>query len=88
MAREPLFSDTDEKTERVLIELLRDVPAWRKIEQVEDITRTCRLFALIGLRDSYPQASESELKLRLAARVFDRETVKKVYGWDTEKEGY
>ncbi|MEW6213407.1 MAG: hypothetical protein AB1631_34245, partial [Acidobacteriota bacterium] len=66
MARQPLFSDTDEKTERVLIELLRAVPAWKKLEQVEELTDTSRQLTLSGLRKRYPQASNEELRLKLA----------------------
>lgn len=88
MARQPLFSDTDEKTEQVLLELVRAMPAWKKLEQVESLTEACRQFSLSGLRSRYPRASEEELRKRLAALVFDREIVMKAYEWDPEKEGY
>ncbi|MEW6213312.1 MAG: hypothetical protein AB1631_33755 [Acidobacteriota bacterium] len=86
MARQPLFSDTDEKTERVLIELLQDVPAWKKLEQVEELTDTSRQLTLSGLRKRYPQASNEELRLKLAALLFGRETVIRAYGRDPESE--
>lgn len=86
MAREPLFSDTDEKTERVLIELLRAAPAWRKLEQVEELTDISRQLTLGGLRKRYPQASEQELRLKLASLLFGRETVIRAYGRDPEAE--
>ncbi len=85
MAREPLFSDTDEETERVLIELLRNAPVWKKIKQVEELTNTSRQLALTGLRKRHPQASEQELRLRLAVLLFGRETAIKAYGRDTEE---
>ena len=86
MAREPLFSDTDEKTEQVLIELLRAAPAWKKLEQVEELTETSRQLALSGLRKRHPQASEQELRLRLAVLLFGYETVIRAYGRDPEAE--
>ncbi|HKP86807.1 MAG TPA: hypothetical protein VJZ26_11955 [Blastocatellia bacterium] len=82
------ISDTDPETERIMIELARAMPDWKKIEQVFSMIETTRALARAGLRDRYPEASEEELKKRLAALVLDRETVMKVYGWDPEKEGY
>jgi hypothetical protein len=83
-----LFEDTDEDAERVLIDLARATPAWRKIQQVNEITRMMRTFAMIGLRQRYPNATEEELRRRLAALVLPRDLVIKAYGWDPEVEGY
>ncbi|MCI0487058.1 MAG: hypothetical protein L0229_10715 [Blastocatellia bacterium] len=88
MEKKPLFLDTDEEAERVLIELARTTPPWKKVEQVAATTKACRQFAMAGLRGRYPQATEEELRKRLAALVLDRETVIKAYGWDPEVEGY
>ena len=82
------LEDTSPEAERVLIELARATPAWRKFEQVAETTETCRAFAMAGLREKYPQASEEELRRRLVARLLDRETVIRVYGWDPKVEGY
>lgn len=82
------LSDTDPETERVMIELARATPDWKKIEQVCSMIETTRALAMAGLRERYPNASEEELKKRLAALVLDRETVIEVYGWDPEVEGY
>ena len=82
------ISDTDPEVERKLIELTRAMPDWKKIEQVFSLIETTRALSMAGLRKRYPQASEEELKKRLAALVLDRETVIKVYGWDPEIEGY
>ena len=88
MEKRPLFSDTDEEAERVLIELARAMPPWKKVKQIADTTKACRQFAMAGLRERYPQAPEEELRRRLAALLLDRETVIKAYGWDPEVEGY
>ena len=82
------LSDTDPETERVWIELVRKMPDWKKIDQVFSMIEMTRALAMSGLRSRYPHASEEELKKRMAALVFDRETVIKVYGWDPETEGY
>jgi hypothetical protein len=82
------ISDTDPEVERKMIEITRAMPDWKKIEQVFSIIETTRALSMAGLRERYPQASEEELKKRLAALVLDRETVIKVYGWDPKIEGY
>ena len=82
------LSDTTPEAERVLIELARAMPDAKKIDQVFELIETVRRFGRIGLRSRYPEASEDELKKRMAALVFDRETVLEVYGWDPRVEGY
>lgn len=83
-----ISSDTHPEAERVLISLLRKAPAFRKLEMVSQISTTCREFALSGLRKRYPEASECELKKRLAALVLSRQEVIRAYHWDPDKEGY
>ena len=83
-----LFDDTDEETERVLIEITRAMPDWKKCRQIFSLIETGRQLALTGLRERYPLAGEAELKKRYAALVLDRETVMQVYDWDPEIEGY
>lgn len=80
--------DIDAETERVLIELTRAMPDWKKFRQIAALTEGCRRLALVGLRDRYPNATEVELRKRFAALVLDRETVIKMFGWDPEVEGY
>ena len=82
------LSDTTPEAERVLIELARAMPDAKKIDQVFELIETVRRFGMIGLQSRYPEASEDELKKRMAALVFDRETVLEVYGWDPRVEGY
>lgn len=81
MKRKPLFLDTDEGTERALLELARGMPAWRKLQIVESLTTMARELAMLGLRGRYPDASERELRVRLAGLIFDRNTAERLYGW-------
>jgi len=50
----------------VQIELLRQAPAWRKLEMVGQLNRTVRTLALSGLRQRHPEATPQELRRRLA----------------------
>jgi hypothetical protein len=81
-------SDTTPEAERMLIELARATPDARKIDQVFEIIEMVRRFSMSGLRSRHPRATEEELRKRMAALVFDRETVIEVYGWDPKIEGY
>ncbi len=69
----PLSLDTLPETERILLEGYRRMPGWRKLKIVQDLNRTVAQLALNDLRRRYPQASERELQLRLAARRYGAE---------------
>ena len=73
-------SDTHPDIERMLIERLREMPASRKWFLTGDMNHTLRSLALSDLRRLYPQASDSELRLRLAHRLFGHEIAARVYG--------
>ena len=56
-----LFPDTRPEAERVEIELLRQAPAWRKLEMVGQLNQTVRTLALSGLRPwDEPAQGESQ----------------------------
>jgi hypothetical protein len=57
----PPFSDTHPKIERLQIELLRQLPPWRKFQMAADMYTTVKTLALIGLRERHPEANEEEL---------------------------
>jgi hypothetical protein len=80
--------DTDPEIERLLVDLARATPDWRKLEQVEAMIKATRSLAMAGLKDRHPQASGEELRKRFAALVLDRETVIRIYNWDPDIEGY
>lgn len=75
-----LFSDTSPEAEKVLIDLLRKAPAWRKLEMVGQLNETVRTLALCGLRQRFPDASPEELKRHLADLLLGEELAARVYG--------
>ena len=77
-----LFSDTDEATERVLLDGYRKMSPARKIARVSDLNTTLRNLAIEAERLHHPNAPERELRLRVAARVYDRATMIAAFGWD------
>lgn len=72
--------DTTPEVEAVLFKLWRETPAWRKLEMMEGLNRTARQFALMGLRQRFPNASTRELRRRLAAITLGEELANRVYG--------
>jgi hypothetical protein len=75
-----LYSDTHPKMDCLQIQLLREVPAWRKLEMLAQLNATARLLALSGLRQRHPKASEAQLRRRLAGLLLGEEKAGKVYG--------
>ena len=82
------LTDTDAETERVLIELTRRAPLWKRAAQLADLIEAQRRLILTDLRRRYPYADTDELRKRLAARLLPREDVIRMFDWDAEKEGY
>jgi hypothetical protein len=72
--------DTTPEAEVVLFKLLRAAPTWKKWRRMEDMNRTTRLLAVIGLRRRYPQATEEEIRRRLADLILGPELAERVYG--------
>ncbi|HEX8887897.1 MAG TPA: hypothetical protein VF779_01895 [Pyrinomonadaceae bacterium] len=82
------LQDTTPEAERVLIEMLRRMPMWKRAEQLSNLIHAGRVLILADLRRRYPNAGADELHKRMAARLLPREDVIRMFGWDPEKEGY
>jgi hypothetical protein len=82
------IQDTDPETERVLIEMTRRAPMWKRAARVNDLITSRRALIQADLRCRHPQANAEELRKRLAARLLPREDVIRLFGWDPEREGY
>lgn len=85
---EPLFADTPLEVERVLVEGYRRMAPREKLARVLDLNKTVELMALARIRAAHPDATDDELRLRLASLRLDRETMVRVFGWDTAEKGY
>jgi hypothetical protein len=75
-----LSPDTHPKAEQVQIELLRRAPVWRKLQMVAQLNETVRTFALSGLRQRHPGASDGELRRLLADLILGESLAAQVYG--------
>ena len=78
--RIPAPSEEEAAALAVQARILREMPAWRKLELVEDANRTSRALALAGLRHRFPAASEEDLVRLLMDLVLGEEAAARVYG--------
>jgi hypothetical protein len=74
------LSDTSPEAERVLIELMRQAPVWRRLEIVGEMNETVRLLILSGLRQRHPDATPDELRRRMADILLGPELAARAYG--------
>jgi hypothetical protein len=75
-----LYSDTHPKIEQMQIEQWRQASPTRKMHMLAQLNASARILALAGLRSRYPDATETELRRRLADLVLGEELASKVYG--------
>jgi hypothetical protein len=74
------LSDTHPDIERIQIELMRRAPVWRRLDLLGQLNQTLKTLAISGLRQRYPQASQTELQRRLADMILGEELAAKAYG--------
>jgi hypothetical protein len=74
------LSDTPAEADKVLVDMLRQAPVWRKLQMMSQLNDMARNLAMSGLHGLYPDASERELRRLLADRFLGAELAAKVYG--------
>ena len=78
---EPL-TDTSAEAERELVELVRRAPVWKRVALASSLCDATRALALADLRRKHPDASDEELRRRLAFRLLSEEEVRLAFGWE------
>jgi hypothetical protein len=74
-----LSSDTHPQMEALQIELIRRMPAWKKLAIVEGLNETVRALAMSGIQERHPNATPQEVKRMLADLILGDELARKVY---------
>jgi hypothetical protein len=82
------LQDTTPEAERVLIELMRRSPMWKRAERLSNLIHARRVLILADLRRRYPDADAAELRKRMAARLLPLDDVIRIFGWNPEEKGY
>jgi len=75
-----LYSDTHPKMEALQIELIRRMPAWKKIAVVEGLNAAVKTLAMSGIRQRHPNATPAQIQHMLAEVMLGEELARKVYG--------
>lgn len=75
-----LFEDTTPAAEAKLMELLRLRTPAESVQMVDQLNAGVRTAAMSGLRLSFPDADEKELKRRLADLILGPDLAARVYG--------
>jgi hypothetical protein len=61
-------------------ELLRAQSPAARLEQAAALTRAVRQLAEAGIRQRHPQASDAEVRVRLATRLYGRDVARRLFG--------
>lgn len=72
--------DTSEAASRRYHELLRACAPHERLAQAMALTKMTRELAMAGLRARHPDASDAELRVRLAVRLYGREAATRLFG--------
>ena len=74
-----LYSDTSPKVEQLQVELIRRMPAWKKLALVDDLNETVKAFAITGIKQRHPQAAPERIRRLLADLMLGPELASRVY---------
>lgn len=83
----PQTPDTSRDVEDRLFALYRALDPEERLRRVLRFSDSLRAIALARIRADFPDAPEREVRLRLASRWLDRETLLRVWGWDPRDHG-
>ncbi len=72
--------DTSPDIESLRTVRLRQMPTWRKLELMAEMSQAVRTLALAGLRQRHPDDTPAQRERRLADIVLGRDLAARVYG--------
>ena len=72
--------DTSPEAEKVLIELLRAAPSWKRLHRIASLNAAIRELHLSGMHQRHPGESAQQLRRRYADEVLGEDLAAKVYG--------
>ena len=81
-----LSADTSPDVENTQIERLRQMPPWRKMALMAEMSQTVRTLAMAGLRQRHPDDTPALRRRRMAGLLLGPELAARVYGPLPEKD--
>jgi hypothetical protein len=88
MDRAALNRDTTRHAEDKQVELWRGMSSLLKVQVVSALTRSVLQLSLVGIRQRFPGATDSECKLRFARLTLGPELAERVYPESSKLSGY
>ena len=79
--------DTSPEIKRRVIEHYRAMSIPERWQRVAELNRVVEAFAAADVRRRYPDATEREVRLRVASRRVPADLMRRALGWDPNKEG-
>lgn len=74
-----LSSDTHPKMEALQIQIIRRMPAWKKLSIVDGLNETVKTLAISGIQQRHPNATPAQIRRMLAEQMLGMELARKVY---------
>ncbi|MBV9385334.1 MAG: hypothetical protein JOZ78_02785 [Chroococcidiopsidaceae cyanobacterium CP_BM_ER_R8_30] len=71
--------DTTPEIDRFLMLAFRQMPIWKKVHLTNEATKGLQQWALIGIRNQYPDANPAEVRFHLAVRWLGKEIAQQLY---------
>ncbi len=68
-----LYPDTHPQMEALQIEMIRRMPAWKKMAMVDSLNETVRILTLSGIRQRHPGATAEQTQRLLAETMLGEE---------------
>lgn len=65
--------------ERMQIEFIRRMPAWKKMAVVDGLNETVKTLAMSGIKERHPNATPQQTRRMLAELMLGAELARKVY---------
>jgi hypothetical protein len=75
-----VYEDTPPEQLRRYHDKLRALSASARMEVVVALSRAVRELAEAGIRQRHPEASDHEVRMRLAVRLYGRQTAERLFG--------
>jgi hypothetical protein len=75
-----LYSDTDPKMEAIQLEIIRRIPAWKKVAMADSLNETVKALAISGIRERHLEATPQQVRRMLAELRLGADLAQKVYG--------
>jgi hypothetical protein len=75
-----LARDTEKSAELAQLAVLRELPAWRKLELLDAACETTRAVVLAGIRSRFPELSDVDLHRMLMDVFVGEEDGERIWG--------